>query len=217
MFLTWRNSLHTDLSKALVLTEIGPRRDPTTLKLFLSNMERLLRAGAHGYALPSRAWDPWVHAPPPRDPQDAQAPRTARRLLPGAGAVTLEPARSPARSSCSLWGWGGRGPVGAHLSPVCAQSSASFVMTVTPPQPSLPRVCAVTVATPDGLNLRSLKVHRVKVVSFSCTSHTSGATALGWWLRGAEWSITTESSIGRHGSGPRAQNRAFGKRPWALV
>ncbi|KAB0406320.1 hypothetical protein E2I00_007705, partial [Balaenoptera physalus] len=36
------------LSKALVLTEIGPRRDPTTLKLFLSNMERLLRAGAHG-------------------------------------------------------------------------------------------------------------------------------------------------------------------------
>uniref|UniRef100_A0A8D1LWU1 Inositol-1-monophosphatase n=2 Tax=Sus scrofa TaxID=9823 RepID=A0A8D1LWU1_PIG len=38
----------TDLSKALVLTEIGPRRDPATLKLFLSNMERLLRTGAHG-------------------------------------------------------------------------------------------------------------------------------------------------------------------------
>ncbi|KAJ8776678.1 hypothetical protein J1605_015267 [Eschrichtius robustus] len=43
-----RVSGETDLSKALVLTEIGPRRDPTTLKLFLSNMERLLRAGAHG-------------------------------------------------------------------------------------------------------------------------------------------------------------------------
>ena len=45
-------SLHADLSKALVLTEIGPRRDPATLKLFLSNMERLLHAGAHGYASP---------------------------------------------------------------------------------------------------------------------------------------------------------------------
>ncbi|XP_036085726.1 inositol monophosphatase 2 isoform X2 [Rousettus aegyptiacus] len=38
----------TDLSKALVLTEIGPKRDPATLKLFLSNMERLLHAKAHG-------------------------------------------------------------------------------------------------------------------------------------------------------------------------
>uniref|UniRef100_E1BPR2 Inositol-1-monophosphatase n=1 Tax=Bos taurus TaxID=9913 RepID=E1BPR2_BOVIN len=43
-----RVSGETDLSKALVLTEIGPRRDPATLKLFLSNMERLLHAGAHG-------------------------------------------------------------------------------------------------------------------------------------------------------------------------
>ncbi|XP_055224409.1 inositol monophosphatase 2 isoform X1 [Gorilla gorilla gorilla] len=38
----------SDLSKALVLTEIGPKRDPATLKLFLSNMERLLHAKAHG-------------------------------------------------------------------------------------------------------------------------------------------------------------------------
>lgn len=41
-------SRETDLSKALILTEIGPKRDPTTLKLFLSNMERLLHAKAHG-------------------------------------------------------------------------------------------------------------------------------------------------------------------------
>ncbi|XP_075386122.1 inositol monophosphatase 2 isoform X1 [Tenrec ecaudatus] len=41
-------SRETDLSKALVLTEIGPKRDPATLKLFLSNMERLLHAKAHG-------------------------------------------------------------------------------------------------------------------------------------------------------------------------
>ncbi|XP_062057324.1 inositol monophosphatase 2 isoform X1 [Lepus europaeus] len=41
-------SRETDLAKALVLTEIGPRRDPATLKLFLSNMERLLHARAHG-------------------------------------------------------------------------------------------------------------------------------------------------------------------------
>uniref|UniRef100_G1RCD0 Inositol-1-monophosphatase n=1 Tax=Nomascus leucogenys TaxID=61853 RepID=G1RCD0_NOMLE len=43
-----RVSGETDLSKALVLTEIGPKRDPATLKLFLSNMERLLHAKAHG-------------------------------------------------------------------------------------------------------------------------------------------------------------------------
>ncbi|ERE86165.1 inositol monophosphatase 2-like protein [Cricetulus griseus] len=41
-------SRETDLSKALVLTEIGPKRDPDTLKVFLSNMERLLHAKAHG-------------------------------------------------------------------------------------------------------------------------------------------------------------------------
>uniref|UniRef100_A0A8C0S476 Inositol-1-monophosphatase n=2 Tax=Canis lupus TaxID=9612 RepID=A0A8C0S476_CANLF len=43
-----RVSGETDISKALVLTEIGPKRDPATLKLFLSNMERLLHAKAHG-------------------------------------------------------------------------------------------------------------------------------------------------------------------------
>ncbi|KAK1337616.1 hypothetical protein QTO34_002249 [Cnephaeus nilssonii] len=49
--LTRRVSVHfglRHLSKALVLTEIGPKRDPATLKLFLSNMERLLHAKAHG-------------------------------------------------------------------------------------------------------------------------------------------------------------------------
>lgn len=37
-----------DISKALILTEIGPKRDPATLKLFLGNIERLLKAQAHG-------------------------------------------------------------------------------------------------------------------------------------------------------------------------
>lgn len=57
-------SFHADLSKALVLTEIGPKRDPATLKLFLSNMERLLHAGAHGYTSP------------PGTPRQAQQPAT---------------------------------------------------------------------------------------------------------------------------------------------
>ncbi|KAM4688585.1 inositol monophosphatase 2 [Discoglossus pictus] len=38
----------TDIRKALVLTEIGPKRDPATLKLFLGNMEKLLKFQAHG-------------------------------------------------------------------------------------------------------------------------------------------------------------------------
>ncbi|EHB14935.1 Inositol monophosphatase 2, partial [Heterocephalus glaber] len=41
-------SRETDLSKALILTEIGSKRDPATLKLLLSNMEQLLLAKAHG-------------------------------------------------------------------------------------------------------------------------------------------------------------------------
>ncbi|XP_050182154.1 LOW QUALITY PROTEIN: inositol monophosphatase 2 [Myiozetetes cayanensis] len=41
-------SKETDISKALILTEIGPKRDPATLKLFLGNIERLLKARAHG-------------------------------------------------------------------------------------------------------------------------------------------------------------------------
>ena len=43
------NFFLADLAKAWVLTEIGPKRDPDTLKVFLSNMERLLHAKAHGY------------------------------------------------------------------------------------------------------------------------------------------------------------------------
>uniref|UniRef100_H0UW75 Inositol-1-monophosphatase n=2 Tax=Cavia porcellus TaxID=10141 RepID=H0UW75_CAVPO len=38
----------TDLSRALILTEIGSKRDPATLKLLLGNMEQLLLAKAHG-------------------------------------------------------------------------------------------------------------------------------------------------------------------------
>ncbi|NXO78240.1 IMPA2 monophosphatase, partial [Sitta europaea] len=41
-------SKETDISKALILTEIGPKRDPATLKLFLGNIERLLKAQVHG-------------------------------------------------------------------------------------------------------------------------------------------------------------------------
>ncbi|XP_069508241.1 inositol monophosphatase 2 [Ambystoma mexicanum] len=41
-------SKETDIAKALVLTEIGTKRDPATLKLFLGNMERLLKCHAHG-------------------------------------------------------------------------------------------------------------------------------------------------------------------------
>ncbi|KAM5222016.1 inositol monophosphatase 2 [Ctenodactylus gundi] len=43
-----RVSTETDLSKALVLTEVGPKRDPATLRITLDNMERVLRAKAHG-------------------------------------------------------------------------------------------------------------------------------------------------------------------------
>ncbi|KAG8442215.1 hypothetical protein GDO86_011132 [Hymenochirus boettgeri] len=36
------------IRNALILTEIGPKRDPETLKLFLGNMEKLLTFQAHG-------------------------------------------------------------------------------------------------------------------------------------------------------------------------
>ncbi|XP_075682557.1 inositol monophosphatase 2 isoform X2 [Rhinoderma darwinii] len=38
----------TGIKKSLILTDIGPKRDPATLKLFLGNMERLLKFHAHG-------------------------------------------------------------------------------------------------------------------------------------------------------------------------
>lgn len=38
----------TGIKNSLILTEIGPKRDPATLKLFLGNMERLLSLQAHG-------------------------------------------------------------------------------------------------------------------------------------------------------------------------
>ncbi|KAE8598318.1 hypothetical protein XENTR_v10016799 [Xenopus tropicalis] len=38
----------TGIRNALILTEIGPKRDPATLKLFLGNMEKLLKFQAHG-------------------------------------------------------------------------------------------------------------------------------------------------------------------------
>ena len=169
-------SLHADLSKALVLTEIGPRRDPATLKLFLSNMERLLHAGAHGYTSP------------PGTPRQAQQPAT-----PWAGVGDTHASRSTARG-------GGRAP-----------SSAPPVTSAMPRPLSLPWVCPVTAAAPRGLNPRSSRVHRVKAEFFCCsTTHTSGSATEGW-------SISTGASVGQHGSGPRAQSRACGKRPWAPV
>uniref|UniRef100_A0A8C5QU69 Inositol-1-monophosphatase n=1 Tax=Leptobrachium leishanense TaxID=445787 RepID=A0A8C5QU69_9ANUR len=38
----------TDIRNALIVTEIGPKRDPATLKLFLSNIETFLKYHAHG-------------------------------------------------------------------------------------------------------------------------------------------------------------------------
>lgn len=38
----------TGIKNSLILTEIGPKRDPATLKLFLGNMERFLSFQAHG-------------------------------------------------------------------------------------------------------------------------------------------------------------------------
>ncbi|XP_075069381.1 inositol monophosphatase 2 [Mixophyes fleayi] len=38
----------TGIRNSLILTDIGPKRDPATLKLFLGNMERLLKFQAHG-------------------------------------------------------------------------------------------------------------------------------------------------------------------------
>lgn len=38
----------TGIRNAFILTEIGPKRDPATLKLFLGNMEKFLKFQAHG-------------------------------------------------------------------------------------------------------------------------------------------------------------------------
>ncbi|KAM9308334.1 inositol monophosphatase 2 [Gastrophryne carolinensis] len=38
----------TGIRNSLILTEIGPKRDPGTLKLFLGNMEKFLKYQAHG-------------------------------------------------------------------------------------------------------------------------------------------------------------------------
>lgn len=40
----------SDVSKALILTEIGAKRDPATLDIFLGNMRKMLSAPTHGYA-----------------------------------------------------------------------------------------------------------------------------------------------------------------------
>lgn len=51
----------------------------------------------------------------------------------------------------------------------------------------------------------------MKAEFFRCsTSHTSGSATEGW-------SVSTGASVGQHGSGPKAQSRACGKRPWAPV
>ncbi|XP_041046471.1 inositol monophosphatase 2 isoform X2 [Carcharodon carcharias] len=41
-------SNQTDLSKALILTELGSIRDPVAVKMLFNNMERLLKVPAHG-------------------------------------------------------------------------------------------------------------------------------------------------------------------------
>ncbi|XP_072425925.1 inositol monophosphatase 2 isoform X2 [Chiloscyllium punctatum] len=41
-------STQTDLSKALILTELGSIRDPVAVKMLFNNMERLLKVPAHG-------------------------------------------------------------------------------------------------------------------------------------------------------------------------
>ncbi|XP_043081662.1 inositol monophosphatase 2 isoform X2 [Puntigrus tetrazona] len=41
-------SKERDVSKALILTEIGAKRDPATLDVFLGNMKKLLSAPTHG-------------------------------------------------------------------------------------------------------------------------------------------------------------------------
>ncbi|XP_028823625.1 inositol monophosphatase 2 [Denticeps clupeoides] len=41
-------SKEKDISKALILTEIGAKRDPATLDIFLGNMKKLLSAPVHG-------------------------------------------------------------------------------------------------------------------------------------------------------------------------
>uniref|UniRef100_A0AAR2K0Q9 Inositol-1-monophosphatase n=2 Tax=Pygocentrus nattereri TaxID=42514 RepID=A0AAR2K0Q9_PYGNA len=41
-------SKEKDMSKALILTEIGAKRDPNTLDIFLGNMKKLLSAPVHG-------------------------------------------------------------------------------------------------------------------------------------------------------------------------
>lgn len=38
----------SDVSKALILTEIGAKRDPATLDIFLGNIKEMLSAPAHG-------------------------------------------------------------------------------------------------------------------------------------------------------------------------
>lgn len=38
----------SDISKALILTEIGAKRDPHTLDIFLGNMKHFLSAPVHG-------------------------------------------------------------------------------------------------------------------------------------------------------------------------
>lgn len=45
----WFPCLFLDISKALILTEIGAKRDPATLEIFSGNMLKLLSAPAHGW------------------------------------------------------------------------------------------------------------------------------------------------------------------------
>ncbi len=51
----------SDVSKALILTEIGAKRDPATLDIFLGNMKKLLSTPTHGYVRKHSVSSTYVH------------------------------------------------------------------------------------------------------------------------------------------------------------
>lgn len=88
----------------MVLTEIGPKRDPATLKLFLSNMERLLHAKAHGYDFrPQKTWGQGGRCQTHSLATDS--PGTDRKSDPVTGAHTVVPRTGAAAGAARpVWG-----------------------------------------------------------------------------------------------------------------
>ena len=149
----------------------------------------------------------------PRDPQ--AVPEQHGEAAPRRGPRVHLPSWTPRQAQQPATPWAGVGDTHASRSTARgggrAPSSAPPVTSAMPRPLSLPWVCPVTAAAPRGLNPRSSRVHRVKAEFFCCsTTHTSGSATEGW-------SVSTGASVGQHGSGPRAQSRACGKRPWAPV